>query len=210
MRLLGSSQCNHHHQTGTDQEIPGCLSRSKQRTHQECIRRRRSPLRHQIHIGRIANQRNTDKVHQVISGKSQCQGKSTQHHNNLEYIHLQPVKDLHQDSKENKSTPHHHAGIAVNKLFQIAGHKRTFLQPFYQHKIKDGSSRQAAKQRYKVFCMFLIIKCKDETRNILHHASEEESNRHRKEDGENHGKSLIGIQQIPQLQSTVGIGYLDQ
>ena len=31
------------------------------------------------------------------------------------------------------------------------------------HKIKDGSSRQAAKQRYKVFCMFLIIKCKDET-----------------------------------------------
>jgi len=58
--------------------------------------------------------------------------------------------------------------------------------------------------------MFLVVKCKDKTREILHHGSEEEGDRHGKEDGKDHSKRFVGIQQIPELQSPVRMGYFNQ
>lgn len=65
------------HDPGTHQEIPRCLGRSQQGGHQKCIRGSGPSLRHQVHIRGIASQGDSDKVHQVIPGKSQRQGKRT-------------------------------------------------------------------------------------------------------------------------------------
>ena len=47
----------------------------------------------------------------------------------------------------------------------------------------------------------VLIKREQDSGQILHDHTKEKSDRHRKKDTQNHGKSLFGIQQIPQLQS---------
>ena len=96
LRLFRSSQGNHHDQAGTNKEVPRGFGRFKQRLHQESVGCSRASLRHQIHIRRIACQRNTDKVYQVITGKRQSQGKRSQQDHHFKNVHLQPVKNLHQ------------------------------------------------------------------------------------------------------------------
>ena len=58
--------------------------------------------------------------------------------------------------------------------------------------------------------MFLIIKGKDQTRDVLHYGTKEEGDRDGQEYRQNNGKCLIRIQQVPQLQSSVGMGYFNQ
>ena len=119
------------------------------------------------------------------------------------------MENLHQYSEEDKSSPHNRVRITIDHRFEIAFHKRAFLQTFDQHKIKDGSCSQTTEQPDEISRILLIIEGKDQTGDILDNSSEEESDRHRKENGKYHRKCLIGVQQVAQLERTVGIGNLD-
>ena len=104
--FLGSPQGIDHYAAGGHKEVPGCLGRSEQRTHQPAVCAGGLTVGHIVRIGIISGQGDTDEVHQVITGESQGQGESTHHHYNLEHIHPAPVQDLHQDGEEYEEAAH--------------------------------------------------------------------------------------------------------
>ena len=80
-----------------------------------------------IHVGGVAGQRYTDEVDQVIAGKRQGQCEGTHQDDHLEYIHLQPVENLHQDGESDQAAADNHTRIVVNLGFQFRIHEGTVL-----------------------------------------------------------------------------------
>ena len=207
MCFLRGVKCIDHDGTGCKEEVPGCFGRTEQRSHQEAIGSGSCTVGRIIHKGRITGQRHTDEVHQVVTGKSQCQCKCSQQHHYLKYIDFTPVQNLHQDGEEYEERYDQHSGVLLYPVFVVGCHERTVLQTLYQHEVDDGSGSYTAEQRNAVLHVLFVVEGENDTCQPLYQHTEEERDGHRYEDGHDDGQGLVCVDEVSQTERIIAVDF---
>ena len=207
MGFFGCAQRIYHDDARADKEIPRRFGGAEQRGHQEAVGSGSSAVGGIVDERGVTGERHTDKVHQVVAGKGEGKGESSQEHDYLEHIYFAPMQHLHQYGKEYEETADKHGGVVLYPVLVFRCHERAVLQAFYQHEVDDGSSRDTAEDTDAVLHLPGVVEGKDYTRQPLYQHTEEESDGYRHEYSHDDGQCLVGVDKVSQSESVAAVHF---
>ena len=185
------------------------MCRLEQAAHQVVVSTHTHTVRRIVLPCGEACERHADEVHQVVAGEGHGEGESTHQHDYLQDIDLAPVQYLHDDAAADEEAEHQHAGVLLNPGIGIGCHEGGVLQTLDQQEVHDGGHGYAAENSGQVFHPGLIVECKYRTDYPLYHHTEDEGNRDREEDTENHREGLVCIDHLGECQGAVSLDVLN-
>ena len=138
----------------------------------------------------------TDKVHQVVTGKGHSQGKGTDHDDYLEDVDLEGVEELHEHGAHHEDDAKEHQRVLIEEGLDFGGHERGTLHALEEHEVDDGGHGHTTEDTDFLGQSLLIIIGKYKACYPLHDDAEKEGYRHGEEDTGYHLQCLARVEQV--------------
>ncbi len=199
VRFLGGADGDGHNDTSTNEEEVhvGKVALTGEHVHDERLGRSFGVVC-EVEERFKAGQRSTYEVHKVVAGKGHGQGEGTEEHHKLEDVDLEEMEEFHEHGEHHKAATEYGQTMGVDPVGgpPDGGEERGLAESAHEEKVEDGGDAQSAKDGYAVAKVLLIMERKYHTGYPHDNESYHEGDGHGKENADNHGEGLVGVDEV--------------